>query len=336
MGIMAELRNVEIFAVGTWNNMKFVEADLQEIADNTNKFIERLRPSLKIGHSTNQILKGQSDGDPALGTLDNIRVEGSKLIADFVNVPDIVSKAINAGLYKQVSVEMRNIEHTGWTLTAVAILGADIPAVKTLEDLQAFLSEGGSISKDFSPELCFSEKHSVFTFDKEENMSEEKSSTELIELQAKLAKLEAENANFKEKEIKAKFNEEKSKALETFSQDVKDGKLPPAIFDKISNHFDSQEVKFSEGSSLSISPEILKEVAEGYKNGLPKGEQSEDFTEEERKALEPVDALEAEIKANMSKHGLDYQKASDLVFSSKPELFEAYHKQTFEFYEGRA
>jgi len=89
----------------------------------------------------------QKDGQPALGWLSAVRRERDRLVGDFTDVPIELQAAINAGLYKQVSVELypefakteaeKNLGtgRTGPVLAAVAFLGADLPRVKGLADL---------------------------------------------------------------------------------------------------------------------------------------------------------------------------------------------------------
>lgn len=65
-----------------------------------------------------------------------------KLLADFTDLPSVVYDAIHKGLYKFVSVELlggikADTRVIPWVLDAVALLGADQPAVGTLKDLQA-------------------------------------------------------------------------------------------------------------------------------------------------------------------------------------------------------
>lgn len=67
---------------------------------------------------------------------------GKKLLADFTDMPTSIYEMVRAGLYKFVSVELlRNVQagtrELPWVLDAVALLGADQPAVGTLRDLQS-------------------------------------------------------------------------------------------------------------------------------------------------------------------------------------------------------
>jgi hypothetical protein len=97
---------------------------------------------LKAGHNDHQPM---TDGQPALGWVSRVWREGTKLMADFVDMPDVIYSAIKKKLYKTVSVEVLRDVQAGtrklpWVLDAVALLGADQPAVGTLKDLEALLS----------------------------------------------------------------------------------------------------------------------------------------------------------------------------------------------------
>lgn len=333
------IENVEIFGVGTWNGMKFTSEDLQEIAKNTNKVLSKgnHKPPLKLGHSTSQILKGQSDGDPAMGWIENIKVQGQKLIADFVKVPNILVGAFKEGLYRQVSVEMRHIDHTGWILTGVALLGADLPAVKTLNDLEAFLSESfnadNSVVIEQEGELCFSTTEPIL---KGHEMSDQ-AMQELEALKAKLAAVEAENASFKVKETEKNFSEKTEGFLSPYKKDVEDGKLPPHVFSKIENSVLSQKCNFSEGKELSIPASLMREVAVAYSESLPKGESAHSaeagFSAKTEKNID--EKIELEIAKVQASGTTDYFSARNLVFKAQPELSEAYKQYTIDISQGR-
>lgn len=95
---------------------------------------DEVKPPAKIGH------KG---GDPAVGWLENIRVnaEGDKLLADIKKVPKGLSKLLEVGAYRTRSVELAKItsQKTGrqhdWVVTGLAWLGGKMPAVRTLADV---------------------------------------------------------------------------------------------------------------------------------------------------------------------------------------------------------
>lgn len=95
---------------------------------------DELRPPAKIGH----------DGSaPRVGWLDNVRVseDGQKLLADVRDVPKRFAGLVKAGAYRARSAELARVtsQKTGktydWAVSGLAWLGAKLPAVKTLADL---------------------------------------------------------------------------------------------------------------------------------------------------------------------------------------------------------
>jgi len=330
---MAELLNVEIFAVGTWNGMKFVSDDLAEIAENTQSLMEkgRLKPPLKLGHSEAQILKGQSDGDPALGWLDKIRVseDGSKLLANFVAVPQVVFEAVQKELYKNVSVEMRHIDHTGWVMTGLALLGAELPAIKTLDELQAFLSDinaGAPCDLNEGQLLTFTDPLII----EKEIMADEKTvdfADERAKFQEEINKLKADKDALMKEQKEVQFSAEKETLLADYKQDVKDGKLSPAAFSKLELHLEGQKAVFLDGAKIAIEPKLMREIMIGYSETLPSTEMASDVPSETADAGAD-ELLEKEIAVCMTKTGKNYSDASQLVFMSNPELLENYKQET--------
>jgi len=136
-----DLKGREIFAVGKWNNMEFTHEDLEDIASNFEKLSDTHKVPLKFGHDADH-----NDGQPAIGWINNVFKQGDKLFADFVGMPKTVFEAIKSKLYRTVSVELLfNVTKDGkerfnHVLDAVALLGADHPAVNTLADLDALLA----------------------------------------------------------------------------------------------------------------------------------------------------------------------------------------------------
>lgn len=352
---MPELNDVEVFAVGTWNNQKFITEDLQLIATNTMKLLldNNHKPPLKLGHDPEQAfwakgepILGQYDGDPALGWISNLRMSGDKILADFVDVPEVVVNAIEKGLYKTVSIELRYIDYVGYIITAVALLGADLPAVKSLDDLQSYLTENIIGTIDVSPQsspLTFSEpfikekimpKEDTTPLDK----SGESGGKDFSEMQSELIRLQAENSGFKQKQLSLEFTEKKVGLLSNFRDDVKAGKLMPAFVDRLEKHFDDQLESFKTTGSLTIAPEIMQEMATAYSQNLPKGEQSSDAGKGEGKSKDlsdtPDAVLERAIAECMMQSGKTYREASDLVFTAKPELWKEYYGYTNKISEG--
>lgn len=139
---------VEIFAAGKWNGYLFTADDLHSIVESFNILGDKHRVPLKFGHNNEQTM---TDGQPALGWVTALKVEGDKLIAQFSDVPELVRAAFVKKLYRNVSVELDlDVSHMGqhyaFVLSAVALLGADIPAVNTLKDLTHYLGQDAAFS----------------------------------------------------------------------------------------------------------------------------------------------------------------------------------------------
>lgn len=154
----ADLVPIEIFAPGTYQtvvgtDITLTAADLDRMVANFTALQSFVKPPLKLGHSTSQIVEGQSDGDPALGWVAALSRVGDKLVAYVADMPRIVRDAIKAKRYRRVSAEFlldwgktaweRNLKTgvTGPVLDGVALLGADLPQVANLADLDAYMSQ---------------------------------------------------------------------------------------------------------------------------------------------------------------------------------------------------
>ncbi len=147
------LTDVEIFAVGKWNGDKYTAEDLDEmVAASTGVGV---KPPVKLGHSEAQAWFGQEDGAPALGWVTNLKRRGDKLLADLVGVPTALVNMIRNGNYRTKSAEIfwnfkdpADPQGKVWprVLKAVSLLGADLPAVTNLEELQKVLMTDDSYS----------------------------------------------------------------------------------------------------------------------------------------------------------------------------------------------
>lgn len=186
----------EIFAAGTWNSMKFDEKDLDGIAATFDKLRDIHKVPLKFGHNSSQPM---TDGQPALGWVDRVWREGSKLMAKFTDVPELVMSAIKKKLYRKVSVELDvDVKHGDnrydYVLSGVALLGADIPAVNVLADLHALMSKQQSA-------LVFSQQRAVFSSSINQSggasMNLEEMKKENDTLKQENGRLLAENAQLK-------------------------------------------------------------------------------------------------------------------------------------------
>jgi hypothetical protein len=105
-------------------------------------------PRLKLGHTADIGL--MEDGQPAIGTLGNLRLEqdGHLVVGDYVGIPTWLAEVLPSA-YPSRSIEAvwgveTNTGHT-WrlVLTDLALLGVVWPGVGTLDDIQALYSEQG-------------------------------------------------------------------------------------------------------------------------------------------------------------------------------------------------
>jgi len=224
----------EIFAVGQWNGMNFEKEDLNLMSAAFNSLKEVHKVPLKFGHNDEQPF---TDGQPAIGWVGEVWVEGTKLMAKFIDIPEVVYTALQNKLYKHVSVELdMGVEHKGnyytWVLSGVALLGADIPAVNTLADLTSFMSK--------DDELSF-KKRVVFTATYIETKKEDKvmsDSEEVIALKAQLAasrveteKLATTNMSLEKDRIENKAKFAAHEKAESHRKDVESRSLLAAKLD---------------------------------------------------------------------------------------------------------
>jgi hypothetical protein len=143
------IEGVEIFATGKHRGSDVVTITDDDLTAMVNSFNELhsvggFQPVLKLGHDDVQKFFGARKGAPNLGFVEKIWKEGSKILANFSNVPDALFDLIKQRRFNSVSIEMfPKTEFNGTqfrnVLTAVALLGAELPAVKGLKDLAATL-----------------------------------------------------------------------------------------------------------------------------------------------------------------------------------------------------
>lgn len=165
------LYGVEILAAGTWRSMEgrtatLTVADLREAASNFVLLKDRVKPFLKAGHM-NDVDHVKMTGMPALGWMENVRVKGNRLLADFTNVPRKIGQLIRAKAYRRISAELvrdwtdpSDGRKYGIVLRAAGMLGATAPAINVLKDILGNYAaqhrdvENTSIA--FEPALVFS------------------------------------------------------------------------------------------------------------------------------------------------------------------------------------
>jgi len=144
---VVDIEDVELFAIGTWKGKTFGESDLDAMVDAYTELPHMSRPVI-LGHDDAQpILAGS--GLPAAGWVENLRRVGGKLVGDLKGVPSKVAALVKLGAFRKRSSEIY-VNYTD-TVTgkffplvfkALALLGAAIPEVKTIDDIYALYAEG--------------------------------------------------------------------------------------------------------------------------------------------------------------------------------------------------
>lgn len=335
-----ELKGREIFAVGTWNGMEFTEEDLDDIVQNFERLREEHRVPLKFGHNEDQEI---TDGQPAIGWVERIFKQGNKLFADFTHMPKTVFEAIKNKLYRTVSIELLfNVDKDGkkynHVLDAVALLGADQPAVSSLADLDALLAtrtefNGGrrvafettaGTSKKFK-----STKREEFTMDdakvKEliaESLQPLKDANEELRQQVEakdkeIAQFKREKAEAEETAKKAKIKLARDAVTEVLDSAVKQKNLTPAqreVFEKqigFTNDERIVEINVEELKTMfSVKPP--KDGQQGEEDGV------DEFDNPEAKLMELTNE-------NMAKTGSDDFQANFMrTCRANPKLHKAY------------
>lgn len=238
---MAQLKNAEIFSTGTHNGLPFTEGDLDAIVSAFNDLGQSGRVPLKLGHDDAQPI---TDGQPALGWVGRIWRRGAKLMADFIDVPSVVFDAIKQGLYKFVSIELLTDAQQGdsripFVLDAVALLGADIPAVGGLADLQRLTATRAMPAREFSARLTFKQQ---FVGPDEPLSAEERErrAAEARQLQRAASELAAENTRlkaeleaFKRHNIAEAQREYQRSLMADIEQAVRDRRILPAARERL-------------------------------------------------------------------------------------------------------
>ena len=136
---MPDIKGVEIFAEGTWNDFEITSDILKDIVSGFESTKSFIKPVLKLGHNKEQDLL-KNDGLPAAGWVSNVYIQGKKLLGDFVDIPEKIYELIKKKAYRKVSIELCSgysfdDKTYPYLLTAVALLGSDLPAVKTISDI---------------------------------------------------------------------------------------------------------------------------------------------------------------------------------------------------------
>jgi len=201
---------------------------------------------LKLGHEGPDV-RDDPTTQFALGWVQRVYREGKKLLADF-DVPEKVAAWIRDGMLRYVSVELlkdvkASTREIPWVLDAVALLGADQPAVGILKSLS--LTMARSTALQCRGRVAFSRETPTNTGGHKPTMADEPNK-DIAAILTRLSALEEENKTLKLSaaesetnkrlftELKEKTNSEKvadhrTKMLALFENAIKEKKILPAV-----------------------------------------------------------------------------------------------------------
>lgn len=138
------VKDVEIFEIGQEVTKDWTDKDLDQIVANA-KLASVHPPMVALGHDEGQDLLKKA-GLPAAGWVSKVRKAGKKLICDLSEVPKLVAEALRKKAYRYISAEiypsfLQEGKDLGKVLRRIALLGADIPRVKSLQEVMARYDE---------------------------------------------------------------------------------------------------------------------------------------------------------------------------------------------------
>ncbi len=308
---MSNELKAEVFAVGKWNGINVEPSDLNEIVAAFKKLGDNHRVPLKLGHNKEQTI---TDGHPALGWVSDVWVEGSKLMAKFSDVPDVLMKAIEKKLYKNVSIELDagvqwKQDFFKYVLSGVAILGADIPAVNVLADLTAYMKRG---SADYSRKNTL-----TFTYvDQEKTMTDEAT---LKAAQDEAASLKAQLATIRTEQDTAKFTTAKNDLQAKLDGLVKDGVIIPAQREKFMAGVTKDNIESFNFSVSAIAEGSPKKTTHSDEQAAAGKGKTEDST-----GKLASDVLFSKAKKLAVEKSITFSQAQRQVMEVEPDLAREY------------
>jgi hypothetical protein len=346
--------DAEIFAVGKWNGMTFGRDDLEAIAANFRALSKNHRVPLKLGHSGDEDLRA---GQPALGWVEDVWAKDDKLMARFTAVPEMVYNAIKAGHYRTVSIELDiDVSHMGqhydYVLSGVALLGSEIPAVNTLEDLTAYM---GAKEADYT-----AQRQATFTaiggekgddepgkgdgdmgmtqeekaeFDRLKNSVDElkgerdEVKQERDKLKERAEKAEGKVAEMEAKQKKAEFQSLKQNLETRLDALVKAEKITPARRDRALENLKEDDETTHQVAQFTVDTleETFGKPGAEDKDVPGKGEQGLAGNDGGAPKDEPANAqFSRKVREYQRQHNVDYRQAAAAVGDANPELREAW------------
>ncbi len=330
---MADLKNIEVFATGTWNGSKKTVVDtamLDRIVENFNTLskISGFAVAGKLGHN-------DAPGVPAMGWVSALVRKGNTLLADFANVPpDLIDKITNKQ-YNSVSVEIwPQVTYEGKVhkdvLGAVAFLGAEWPAVKGLKPL----SESLFVSNGQDQILFTQERDVTLKFTQEDHDALVLAAVNKAVATATEATTKAtERAERAEAALKIMASDAAVKeAAALIDTAIAAGKVLPKQKDELLAMAAQMGVgsatKFKVGAVDKTGTEVFKSFLDGLPVKVQYGERGASSAEQPG-ADKASDEVDTKAKAEIATSGgkLNYSQAVDLVLTKDPALKTRYAQE---------
>lgn len=263
----------EIFKSGNYPQGAFTEADI-------NSLVENYDPSFCEAPLT---LDHMQSG-PAYGWVSVLKNDAGKLKASFRDVTDDLKEYVQAGKYKKISVEIyRELENRKPYLKAVSFLGATIPQVKGMGQIQF---------KEAPSETYTFERSDTATPNKEDD-------SEIVKLQGKIDDLKTQINSFSE-QGKNSSNDENKQKLDELKQTVDE------LAEKADQFKQSEQDKQKAEEELkTLKFQMRKNEFESFLDEyVNKGNLTQAQKEQSLKIFAPLDAITCFGEENTSIDGL--------------------------------
>lgn len=345
--MVGRLEGVEIFATGVHHGSESMNVSGDDLDAMVASFdalgtMDGYKPVLKLGHEDVQKYFGQEKGAPNLGIVEKIWREGNKILANFANVPDAVVELIKMGRYNTVSIEMfPKAEVEGKTfsnvLAAVALLGAELPAVKGLKDLAAslFSDEVYAFDGDVVT-LQFGEGDMPATYTKEQ-LDELVAASVAKALEAQKAEFDAKVTEAESKVAEAiegqKTAEKALKEFEASSRQrevealvdgaIEKGRMLPKHRDMALAFASAMKAKVKFGDGEKSSSELFKEFIESLPEKVDFSERG--AGEGEKVSFSSVsEEVDVKARAKMAADKISYADARRALLDADADLKQRY------------
>jgi len=235
---------VHIFTAGTAQSPEYDEDDLDTMIANFNSQDHDV--PLVVGHADDNDLLEKS-GLPAAGWISKLYRDGKKLFADLTDVPTLIADLIEKKALLKKSVEIYNDypdgdgNTHGNLLWRVALLGADIPKIRSLDDHLALYEDKADVKKQIhkfdTTSLKPKEKSTVKTYTEAEvNAAKAAGSQEAIATFTEKHGVSPEEAITKYNEMKEEQKKvavvQRQNGIKTFCEGLKKAGLAPVVVDR--------------------------------------------------------------------------------------------------------